>query len=319
MIEIQTFEPFKNWMRRNYKFLDEKVVIKTKSSTADYENEIKYQEIKAINRRKISQQNGVWMGFWLIIISSIIISILNATHFNNPTLQLIEPIGTILGMLFCLSIFHTDEFYGFLDKNRNYLGYLIVNKKNRTQVQEALHLIRQKTELFSDATLANPKTKQTALFELSTLDIPDFVNISVTRFYEDRLIDIEKSLTEELVTEIKYSELSGKTQIIHRGNESWNTALGYWIFLWVLVGNFFLVFFPQIFKIWSGIQYLFWGGLLMFVPLYLMRFVKQEAICFYNTNDEVIYWAWISAKNREKIKQIVAFIQQKTGYNPEQP
>jgi len=317
MIEIRTFEPY-NWTRRAYEFLDDKVVIKTKSLTIDYTAEINYKEIKVVYRRKIAQQDGIVLGIGLIAILTIINLILNITCFNNPTFILIRQIGTAAGMLACLSVFHVDEFCGFLDENRNQLGYIKINNKDRSKIQTAVQLIQQKTELFSETMFANPQPSQSSIFEFTHWDIPNNLNKSVNTFYADRLIKETISLTEQQVIEVQYSELSGKTQIIHRGNERWGTAFNYLLVLWALIGNFFFVFFPQILKIWAGIQYLYWGSLLMFVPLYLMRFVKQEAIGFYNTNDEVIYWTWISAKNREKIEQIVAFIQQKTGYNPEQ-
>lgn len=319
MIQIHTFEPLRNWTRKTYRFLDEKVVIKTKSLTADYENEIKYEEIKAIHRRKLSQISGIWIGFLLIGALSLLSWILDITCYNNSTFLLIQQIGTVIGLLSILSIFHVLEYAGFLDRDRNYLGYIPVNKKNHSQVQEAIQLVRQKTETIIETNLVNPHSGEPALFELNHWDIPDTLNKSVTNFYEDCLVSSEKSLTEQLVTEIKYSELSGKTQVIKKGNESWDIAFGYWLVFWVLIGNFFLVFFPKIFKSLPGIQYLFWGCLLMLVPLYLMKFVKHEAIGFYNTNDKVIYWTWINAQNREKINQITAFIQQKTGFNPDHP
>jgi hypothetical protein len=317
MIQIHTLEPLRNWTRRTYQFLDEKVVIKTKSLTVDYKNEIKYQEIKAIHRRKISQQNGIWIGFLLIGTLSVLNWILNITCCNSATFLLIRQIGTIVGLLSFLSVFYVVEHVGFLDRDRNYLGYIPINKKNRGQVQEAIQLVRQKTEIISETNLVNPQTGKPVHFELTHWDIPDMLNKSVTNFYGECLVDTEKSLTEQLVTEVKYSELSGKTQVIKKGNESWDVAFSYWLVFWVLISNFFFVFFPKIFKSSPEIQYLFWGSLLMFLPIYLMKFVKHEAIVFYNTNDKIIYWTWISAKNREKIKQIVAFIQQKTGYNPE--
>ena len=82
-----------------------------------------------------------------------------------------------------------------------------------------------------------------------------------------------------------------------------------------------IIFFPETFNYSTIPQIFFFIGaaVLIWLLVYFMKFVKRDVILFYNNNQQVIYWNWLNSRNREEMKQIVAFIQQKTGYNPEQP
>ena len=234
MIQINTFDPFKNWTRSSYEFLDEKVVINSRSNKADYQFEVNYKDIKAIETRFITNRIANIPGLYLVIIILTINNFFEGAIAANPFLHLALKAGLILGIFAALFIFYVEEIYGFLDKDRNYLTFISVNNKNSQLVEQAIQLIREKTELFSETYLENPVEGAPVLHTFTSWDIPDSLNKSVTNFYKDRLVDSEKGLTEEVVREIKYTELNGKTQFTRSVNEKWGLVANYWLWFCII-------------------------------------------------------------------------------------
>jgi hypothetical protein len=316
MIKISSFHPTSNFLHITYEFLDDKLVIKQKSLTAEFEAEIKYEKIKVIQNRRIADLNWLKTGFILFIILGFFPLIFGSFYHNNLIIQLAIKAIAIAGVILCIPTFHKDDYYSFLDIDRNNLTTVRVNNNSRKLLNEAINLIKQKTKIISETKLTDSLPDTPSIFEITQHDIPDFLNKSVTRFYEDRLIDSEQSLIENLVTEVKYSELSGKTQLFKGGNEKWS-ALGWlWLFF---IGAFFLLivtFSPQPTKLVVQYSYLYWSGTILSIPMFILRYRKKEALLFYNTNDQVVWWTRPTAANRKKLEQIVEFIQTKTSPNP---
>jgi hypothetical protein len=173
-----------NLARRRYEFSDDRLVVKSRTLTLEAETEIRYRDIKVIRTSR------------------------------NPTFQLLGKITLIFVPALCIPAFRKHEFCSFLDADRNSLATIYVDRRNRQLVHEAIGLIRQRAEITSDSYLPAPSPERPPVFEVVRYDLPYFVNKSVARFYDDRVIDLETSLVKEFVAETRYSELSGRTRII---------------------------------------------------------------------------------------------------------
>lgn len=312
MIEINTLDPFRGWTRRTYHFLDDKVVVKSKSITSDYEFEVQYKDIKVIqNKLVVNNGYGNLFGFYLVLIVLGINWIAEDLIVISPAFQFILQIGFVIGFFVALFFRYIEEMYGFLNEDRDVLTFIRVNSKNRQSVEQAIGIIRKKTQLLSETHLENPMDGQESLRTFTSWDIPDFLNKSVTYFYEDRLIDMEKSLTEELVTEIKYAELSGKTQVTKHANENWGVVSNYWFGLFIMCLGIVIMFFPQTNPF---VLFPLGASIIIWLLLLAMQYLKQDIVYFYNRNQRIIYWSWLTSRNRKQMEQIIAFIEEKTGY-----
>jgi hypothetical protein len=61
--------------------------------------------------------------------------------------------------------------------------------------------------------------------------------------------------------------------------------------------------------------YIVFGGLILLIPLFLLKYIKSDILIFYDHNDNIAFWARINSANREKLNQIVEFIQEKVAFN----
>jgi hypothetical protein len=315
MIEINTLDPIRSWTRRTYQFLDDKVVVKSKSITSDYDFEVQYKDIKVIqNKLVVNNGYGNLFGFYLVLIVLAINWIAEDLIIISPVFQVILQIGFVIGIFIALFFNYIEEMYGFLNQDRHALTFILVNGKNRQSVEQAIGIIREKTQLLSETHLENPMDGQESLHTFTSWDIPDFLNKSVTYFYEDRLVDVEKSQQEELVTEIKYGELSGKTQLTKQANENWGVVSSYWFGLSIMCLGTVIMFFPQTIKGNPFALFLLGGGIMIWLLFNLMKYIKQDIVYFYNRNERIIYWSWLTSRNRKQMEQIIAFIEEKTDY-----
>jgi len=46
MLRIVSFNPMSNFSRATYDFLDEKIIVRVKSLTAEYDDEVKYEDLR---------------------------------------------------------------------------------------------------------------------------------------------------------------------------------------------------------------------------------------------------------------------------------
>jgi hypothetical protein len=315
MISISSFYPFSNLARVSFEFCDEKIIFKTKSLTVDNEGEIKYEKIKVIKRKRLIDLRWVGTASWVIGLIGVFYFIFNWPHSSNSTILFIEKLLAILGLLLCIPAFRKREICSFLDSDRNPLATIEVKTNNRKLFEDAIYLIKQKTEIISETNLTNPLADTRPIFEITSWDIPDFLNKSVTRFYDDRFVDSEQSLLEEMVTEVKYCELRGKPKSIKAGNQLWSSLGCFLLGLCTAIITLFALFFPQLTK---GIPiYLYLGWVILSILMFVLRYAKKEVLVFYNKNDQEIWWTRPNASNRKKIDQIVEFIQNKTASSSE--
>jgi hypothetical protein len=311
-MHIRTFDLINDFEKRDFDFLEDRLTVKVKSSKAEYAIEIKYEQIKIIQYQKRAELNWIWSAFVLLGISFVIHFISGFFMWRSPPLLLIEKAIVVSGLLFSIPAFHKREYCSFLDSDRNYLASIKVNKQDCGILSEAINLIKQKANGIRQT---NPKylfADTKPIFQITQFEVSDFLKRSITRFYEDRMIDQKKSLAEELATEIKYSELSGKTQVVKIRDDKWGYIWSYWLIFISFSIAITTNFFPSLPKaVYIGVG----AGLVLLVPMYFLRFIKRKTLYFYNKNDQIIYWTRLNSADRPKLDKIVEFIKSKVTPN----
>jgi hypothetical protein len=309
MIRIRYFSPVDNLSKSVYEFDDEKITVKYKSLTVESDEKIDYKIIKSIKFWKMAEVRWFLVSF--VLIGSVPFLNYAFSFFipTNPTLQIIEKAMIALGFVLCIPSLQKNELVSFLTSGREYLATIKVNKRDNGLFLDALKLIKRKTEITSETNPIRPFPDMPAAFEIVQRDTVDFLNKSISRFYEDRIVDFEKSLVEEIVTEVKYGDLSGKTQIIKTG---YNKSEFVWFYLLIPVCFLAIpieVFFPH----WMDSQSHFVLGFSLFILTlgiyFLLKYLKKEEVLFYGKNDQVLYWTRRNTSNRETLDQIVKYIQ----------
>lgn len=285
----------------------------------DYETEVGYEKIKIIRTKKMKDLSWVWIAFSAVVILGLANLVLNYFGLMNSTIATVEKVIGVLVLLLLILAFRTLEFYSFLDADHYYLTTVEVGKNNKKAILEAIRLIKQKTEIIKETHWSDPLPTTSPVFQITELDVPDFLNRVKVGFYEDKLIAVEKSLAEEMTTVIRYDEFSGKTKSARTGNDKWDTASSYWLIFVCITGITTAIFFAE--QIGGNSLYFqgFVGGLLLIIPIFLLKYVKSEIMIFYDKKDNGIFWLQVNSANREIINQIVALVREKASQIIEKP
>lgn len=315
MIRIDSFFPLESFTRRTWEFYDERLVVKIRSLTLDFENEVGYEKIKAIRNKRMLDLDWFWVSFLLVGLLGVAKLILDNLGITNPAIAVLEKIVVVIAFLLVIPAFRSHEWYFFLGEDKNLLITVRVHNRNKQLLLEAIKLIKQKAEITSEVYFKTPLPSVPPVFQFTEYNPPDFLSRSDVYIYEDAIIDVEKNLVEEVTSIILYEELSGKTKTVKMGNDSWGFVWSYWLILISLISIAAVVFFPnQLYE-----NYLLWrvfiGAFLLLIPIFLMRYVKSEILIFYDKREDGIFWTRINAANREKLNQIVAFVQEKIAIN----
>ena len=309
MIKINSFTPVSNFTRRSWEFYDDHMVVKTKSLTLDYEYKVKYEKIKAVISKRMADLNWFWASLIAIVAYKIISLGLGWVNVNIPNILDKVIVGFALLMIF--PAFRKYEYYAFLDENKNFLATVRVNSKNKKSILDATKLIKQKAEVTKESYYDDSLPNASPLFQFAEFDFADFLSKSSVFVYEDRIIDVEKSLVEEITTIIKYDELSGETRIAKMGNDNWDNIWSYWLFFVCISGISAATFFAEQIKGSQLAFNLFFGSLALLIPLFFLRYIKSEVLVFYDKQDNGIVFARVNSKNREILNQIVEFVKGK--------
>lgn len=320
MIQINSFIPTDNFTRRIWEFHEDKIVIKIKSLKVDDEIEVSYQKIKSISTKKTADLNWVWMTFSIYGILAVTTLGLGFFDLMNPTLRVIEKIIAVIALLLALPSFRKHEFYYFWDAEKYHLANIkIDNNEKRAKIKEAISLIKKKTELVSEIYLSDLLPNTPPVFEIAEFDFPDFLNKSITRFYDDKIIETHKSLVEEIIRVKKYDEFNGSTKTARVGNDNWNNVWCYWMLFVFITSILTSIFFSkQLFGNYF-LGRLFFGGLALLIPLYFLKYIKSEFFVFNNKDNEGILGIVVNNKNREQLNQIAEFIKNKVESQNQKP
>jgi hypothetical protein len=315
MIQIKSFIPLANLRRDILEFHEDKIIRKTKSLTVDFETEIKYENIKYIVNRESA--NFTWFSISFIISAVLIFVQICFDYFDliTPTFLIIEKVIVIFSLALVVPAFLRSEYYCFQDENNVILAVVKIDNNNRKTVLDAIKLIKQKINLTYELYLNEPLPSIPPVFEYTELDIPDFINKSTVRVYEDRIINVEKTLVERITTVIKFDQLSGRTTTARIGNDKWVNIWFLWLeFIVIAQVTTSVLGFRQLIsnKIYLD---LFLGGFILLIPMFLMKYIKNEILFFYNHKDNSVFWTYVNSKNRKKIYQVVSYIQGKIANN----
>lgn len=314
MIIIKSFTPVANFTRRSWEFYDDHMVVKTKSLTFDDENKVEYAKIKSIRNKRVTDLNWIWASFVTIVLTGLITLGLNWFGISIPNFSTIEKIVVICAVVMLFLAFRRYEYYAFLDADKNFLATVRVNHKNKKSLLEAINLVKQKAEIVSETYFDDPLPSTSPVFKYTEFDFADFLNKSEVRVYDDKIIDVEKSLVEEVTTVIKFDELSGETKFAKMGNDNWDYVWSYWLFFMCIVGILVTTFFGEQLKGNYLILNLFYSGFALLIPLFFLRYIKSEILIFYDKQDNGVFWTWVNSSNREKLKQIVEFVKGKVEW-----
>lgn len=319
MIKISSFSLTNNLAKRTWEFYDDKLIFKVRSLTVDYETEVAYEKIKVIRAKKMKDLSWIWLVFSTIVILGLVHLALRYFGLVNPTIATVEKVIAVLALCLLVLASRTLESYSFLDADQYYLTTVEVDKNSKNAILEAIRLIKLKTEIIKETHWSDLLPNTSPVFQITEFDFPDFLNRVKVGFYEDKLIAVEKSLAEELTTVIRYDEFSGKTKSARTGNAKWDAASSYWLIFVCITGITTAIFFAEQVRGNSLYFQSFVGGLLLIIPIFLLKYVKSEIVIFYDQKDSGIFWLQVNSANRERVNQIVAFVRERTSQTIEKP
>jgi len=311
MIRINSFTPVDNFTRRSWEFHGDQIVVKTKSLTFDYENEIMYEKIKSIRSKRMADLSWLWASIVTVMLLGLVMWSLNLFDVSISNFSVIRKIVVIFALVMILPALRKYEYYSFLDAEKSFLTTVRVNDKSRSLILDAIKLMKEKTEIISETYFTETFPSTQSFFQYDELDFPDFLNKAQVRFYEDRLIAVENSLVEKRTTVIKYDEFSGKTKIVKMANDRWDNVWLYWLFFMCITGLSMITFFGKQMIGNDLLLYVFYGGFGLLIPLFFFRYIKSEILIFYDKQDNGIFWMKVNTANRKKLNQIAEFIESK--------
>ncbi len=310
MIEIKSFYPFLNWARDTQEFYEDKAIMKWKSLTIEHEFEFEYKDVAEIVYSVGLDGSQNSFGFWSIILIPFGLGLLRFWGATHSILFHLLQIFYVSGFILYITSFKKN-WLKFYDKNDNRLTTIKLTSQNRDLVSQVIETIKAKSSDVKEISAINPFPEKQAAFELVSSNISDLVT-TTERFYENEIIGLQKDWFQESVYRISYDRLNPK---IFRGKFSsgtWGWAQTCWmLFNSSLVGIYLAlgVRFEKhaLLTAW----YIFLAVQAAFVISLPLKLIKRNAIGLYNKNGHVAYWTFIDKKNKEKIEQIIQFIQSK--------
>ena len=313
MVQIKSLYPMSNYTRVTHEFLDHKIIVKVRSLTTEYENEVKYEDIKHIQLVRTTDLRWLTLGLFVILLPGFTSWIFSLFHWNfliYSPFPLIGRLTIVAGMALCIPALQKYQVYFFLDGARKSIVSVKLDRKNKASVNQAVELVRQKSTILSET---NPQTPfpDSPSFEYHHYEPTNALNKTVAMFYENNFMVKDRSLTEEVVSMINYDELSGKVIRLKGTNNGWSS----WAYslLMVFAALFWAIMylFPQL---WQIVPLSLVGRVVLGSVgfLFLLSFFKREVILFYNTSDKVIYWTKPDRKNPKSLENIIDHIKSKS-------
>jgi uncharacterized protein YacL len=142
-----------NFTRATHDFHDDKITIKVKSFVTEYENEVKYEEIRHIQLIKTADLRWLWFGLLVTMLPSIvrfIAFVFSLAFLNNSPFPFIGKIIIFVGVIICIPAFYKNEVYFLADQANRDIVSIKLDNKNRTSANQAVELVRQKSPIISD-------------------------------------------------------------------------------------------------------------------------------------------------------------------------
>jgi hypothetical protein len=308
MIKISSIYPFSKLLRITQEFHEDKVVVKTKSFTFEREFEFEYKDIAEISCEDSASTDQINFGFGLLAIGLCsVFFVHDVLHIDSVIFQITQAVY-ISAAILLFTGFIKNKYYYFSDKNKKYITVIKMTRKNNDLTRKAIELIKNKSENARELTPDKPFPETKPIFEIVKYDIPNYFNKSIERLYENELIGYKKNMVSESVYSVKFHLLNGKVFRGKRGNDNWDIVVWATLILASIIGVTYTIFdfFPKpIFLITMAVL-----GILLTIS-FSLQFVKYEAVGFYDKNENIAYWTWVNNSNREKVEEVIKFIQSK--------
>ncbi len=317
MIKTTSFYLFQNFRRVTQEFYDDNSIVKDKSLTNEREFDFDYKDVGELSETIYVSRSQSSFSFWAICISAFTLSAFCNFIYAHPFLLLLEQAIYIGGIILLAASFKNRHELQIYDRNDRLLTTIKQSQQNRDLIPKILELIKSKSKDAQELNLSKPFPVEPAAFELMSYHILDFAKVT-ERFYSDKLIGVVKSMFGETIYQIKYSHFNGKTtRGKNRGDFGWVAAmfmLGSALFTGFLFG--FAIRYDL--HLPTRVSYINFVFLALFLFSSLFGLIKHEDISMLSKNGGILYSIPVRHKNKDKIKEIVTFIQSKVNTTEDQ-
>lgn len=311
MIKLSSFYPFSNLLRVTQEFHEEKAFVKMKSLTFEQNFEFEYKDVGEISDTFAANNSQLIFSFVMLLIVSSVLVIFCRPIYANPVLLRSAQILYAGALLLHFAALKRSWWIFISDKKENTLTYVQQTRRNRDQIQQAIELIKTKAENVREISAANPFSAEKAVFEHSYYDLTEMMK-TTDRFYEDKIIGIEKTVFGEHAYAIEYSQLSGN---VHREKQGGDITFSTYIFLLIeamILG--FVYGFPELGIGFPPFLRYFALALAALIPLsWLLRLRKREIIKLYYKDERFSYLTYVNRNDKAKVEEIIKFFQSRVS------
>ena len=291
-------------MRVSQEFHEEKVFVKIKSFSFEKEYEFEYKDISEISDGRITNTSQMNASFWALLAETMAIAYFNSYVCNYPLLLQVARIIFILTFILLVTSFKKTLRVYISDMNDNVLSHIDYSTRNRDFIPQIIQMIKNKSPNLIETSIINPFPKNEANFEYVQHDYTQFSE-TTERFYDDRMIGYQKGIYSDFIYQIQYNQIAKKADQIKKtkdvtGDVMWLCG----ILMISLIGPVYL--FDLQFR--KQLLYLFFviaGMVIISVPLSL---IKHEIVGLLDNKGKVLYWTYVTRKNKAQIDKIFEFI-----------
>jgi hypothetical protein len=304
MIKIMSFYPLRNLGKVTQEFYDDKAVITSKSLNYEGQSEFSYSDVGEINYNFHSHTEERLFGFFTIFLSSLISSLFWEWLYNHTFWLKVVQIAFLGGTVIYIVSYIKHWYVRIINKNGVFLTGFWENRRNKNLILDAIEKIKAKSVDVEETSSADPFPTSSPVFEHSYFTFSSIENTD-DKFYDEKIIGLQKGIYREQSYKIKYDDLSGK---IHRGKESdgfqW-TAFEWCFLILLTISTLRLSFGVQFGE--SRLYVIYALGIIV-AASWLLAFIKREVFGFYNKTGQIEYWAYVNRRDKEKVEKIIEFV-----------
>lgn len=311
MIKTTSLYPFQNLLGVTQEFHQDKAVVKVKSLSYEHEYEFEYKDVYEISDSFLANINQINFSVALLTLTFIGLSVFDSQVLAHPIWLRIGQVIYILGLVLLLLGFKKNRHIYLVDKQGNILTTISQNNQTIKLIPEIISLIKNYSKTLNEISINNPFSEKTFKYEYVAYDFSDLEK-TTDRFYDDKVIGIQKTVFRERIYQTNYNELNRKLYRgkVTNGVSGWLFNLAFGISM-IILGFYFSLGISFGMHLSRGVFYfisIFW--VLFFVSLPTNLF-KREIIRLNGNNGNTSYWTFISKKNKDTIETILEYVQSK--------
>jgi len=308
MVKLSSFFPFSSFLRITQEFHEKKAFVKMKSLTYEREFEFEYKDVGEISESLFAQHNQMTFGAALLALVAATLTVGNCLIYTYPVLLRIGQVLYGCGVLLWITGFRKSWHVQIADKNDTILTYIEENRQNRGLVRQAIETIKSNSENAKEVSAANPFPEEKPAFEHIYYE-PAELRKTIDRFYENEIIGFQQGIGAQSVYLIKYSQLNGNIYRGKSGSDLLGPTLTTVILVMSIVVGFVAGFSPAFQDLSLDLGYFVIVLFALGFIAWLLGFIKREMIGLYGKNGNVTYWTYVNSSNKEKVEEIIRFIQ----------